>query len=109
MRLSRTEDDATRNFAPAIIPAPRANCPSGETCTISLQLIDHNNDLGKLERCPWKLGGNDTAEQGPFIGQTLTDNRLSGGTLTDQESGVTAGKHAVPSFVFVQDASVIGS
>ncbi len=91
----------------------KVTCPSGDTCTItatiSVQLVDHNKDAGNLYCVPWELDGNEAGEQGPFIGETSTDGLLTGDTWTDQQSGVTAGKHTVQSFVFTQKGASLGS
>jgi hypothetical protein len=94
-------------------PLTKLTCPSGQTCTItstiSVQLVDHNKDASNLYAVPWKIDGNFAGEQGPFIGETLTDGLLSGGTWTDQQTGVAAGKHTVQSSVFTQKGADLAS
>lgn len=94
-------------------PVSKLTCPTGETCTItstiSVQLVDHNKDASNLYAVPWKVDGNPAGEQGPFIGETLTDGLLSGGTWTDQQTGVAAGKHTVQSSVFTQKGADLSS
>jgi hypothetical protein len=94
-------------------PVGKLTCPSGHTCTItstiSVQLVDHDKDASNLFAVPWKMDGNPAGEQGPFIGETLTDGLLSGGTWTDQQTDVTAGKHTVQSSVFTQKGGNLAS
>jgi hypothetical protein len=93
-------------------PLGKLTCPAGQTCTIavamSVQLVDHNEDASNLYAMPWKVDGNFAGEQGPFIGETLTDGLLSGGTWTDQQT-VAAGKHTVQTSVFTQKGANLGS
>ncbi len=93
-------------------PLGKLTCPAGQTCTItstiSVQLVDHNKDASNLYAMPWKVDGNFAGEQGPFIGETLTDGLLSGGTWTDQQT-VSAGKHTVQSSVFTQKGANLSS
>jgi hypothetical protein len=97
----------------ALDPVNKLTCPAGETCTItatiSVQLVDHNKDVSNLYCMPWELDGSDAGEQAPFVGETLTDGLLSGSTWTDQQSGVSAGKHNVQSFVFTQKGANLAS
>jgi hypothetical protein len=97
----------------ALDSATKLTCPSGAICTItdtiSVQLVDHNDDAGNLYCMPWDVDGNPAGEQGPFVGETSTDGLLTGRTWTDQESGVAAGKHTVQSFVFTQKGASLGS
>ena len=42
-----------------------------------------------------------------YFGSSPTDGSASGGTWTDQQSGVAAGKHKVQSFVYSIDGATL--
>ena len=88
-------------------------CPAGQTCTItssiSVQLVDHNEHANNLIALPWHIVGNIAGEGGPFVGTTSTSGLLGGATWTDQQTGVTAGKHTVQSFVLTQQGASLFS
>ncbi len=94
------------NTDTALDPVNKLTCPTSETCTItdtiSVELNSDSGDYGNYFSAPWQIDGHYTGQEGPFMGSVPQDGTYIGGTWTDTESDIGAGKHTVQSFVYSQ-------
>jgi hypothetical protein len=97
----------------AIDSVNKLTCPAGQTCTItdtiSVEMAAATTDASDQFASAWQLDGSYTGEEGPYIGELPTDQKYVGGTWTDRESGVSAGKHTVQSFAYAEDGASLGN
>lgn len=87
--------------------------PAGATCTItntvSIQEGLGPNYADNNMAAPWQLDGAYVGEGGPFFSSAPADGSYAGGTWTDADYGVTAGKHHVQTFAYSVDGATLAN
>jgi hypothetical protein len=89
-----------------IDPVDTISCPAakGHTCTvemtISLEASSPTGHAGNDLAVPWKINGTFTGLDGPWLGETSTDETQSEYVYSDFEHGLTPGNHTVQAFAF---------